>query len=73
MRMNRLLAVLLCMAMAMTSLTGFAFAEETTGEAFSQWNPDAPALNALVDYVEAVTNPDSLLLPFLVSSCWLFR
>ena len=59
MRMNRLLAVLLCMAMAMMSLTGLAFAEETTGEAFSQWNSDAPALKALVDYVEAVTNPDS--------------
>ena len=59
MRMNRLLTVLLCLAMTMVSLTGFAFAEDTTREAFSRWNPDAPALNALVDYVEAVTDPDS--------------
>jgi hypothetical protein len=31
-------------------------AEETP---FTQWNPDAPALNALIEYVEAVTDPDS--------------
>ena len=28
-------------------------------EIFSQWNADAPALNALIDYVEDVTDPDS--------------
>ena len=59
MKMNRLLAVLLCAAMAMMSLTGFAFAEEATEEPFSQWNADAPALNALIEYVEDVTDPDS--------------
>ena len=36
--------------------------EETTeiaDAAFSLWNADAPALTALTEYVEAVTNPDS--------------
>ena len=28
-------------------------------ESFALWNADAPALNALIDYVEAVTDPDS--------------
>ncbi|MBQ8963682.1 MAG: haloacid dehalogenase-like hydrolase, partial [Clostridia bacterium] len=55
-----LIALLLALAMA---TAGFAVAEEAptveNGEAFSQWNPDAPALNALVEYVEAVTDPDS--------------
>ena len=59
MKMNRLLIVLLCMALAMMSLTGFAFAEEATGEVFSQWNPDAPALNALIEYIAAVTDEAS--------------
>ena len=35
-------------------------AEEAGEEdTFAEWNPDAPALNALIDYVEAVTDPDS--------------
>ena len=34
--------------------------DEVAEEApFTQWNPDAPALNALIEYVEAVTDPDS--------------
>ena len=59
MKMNKLLAELLCAAMAMMCLTGFAFAAEAAEETFSQWNADAPALNALIDYVEDVTDPDS--------------
>ena len=59
MKMNRLLAALLCVAMAMLSLTGFAFAEEAVEGAFSQWNGDAPALNALIDYIAAVTDEAS--------------
>ncbi|MBQ8953300.1 MAG: haloacid dehalogenase-like hydrolase, partial [Clostridia bacterium] len=59
MKMNRLLAMLLCAALMM-GLAGFAVAEEAAEEeAFSLWNADAPALNALVEYVEAVTDPDS--------------
>ncbi len=57
-----LLAWMTVMAML---LTGFALAEEAPAaegeyeEAFAEWNPDAPALNALIEYVEAVTDPDS--------------
>ncbi|MBR4443847.1 MAG: haloacid dehalogenase-like hydrolase, partial [Clostridia bacterium] len=46
-------------------LTGFALAEEAPAaegeyeEAFAEWDPDAPALSALIEYVEAVTDPDS--------------
>lgn len=56
----------LVMALLM-AFTGFAFAEEAPAaqeataaqEPFSQWNADAASLNALIDYVEAVTDPDS--------------
>ena len=52
------MALLMALLMA---FTGVAFAEEAPAaeEPFAQWNPDAPALNALIDYVEAVTDPDS--------------
>ena len=60
MKLKKLLAVLLCAALMMMSLTGFAFAEAVpVEEPFAQWNADAPALNALTEYVEAVTDPDS--------------
>ena len=59
MRKNRLLAGLLCAVLALVSMTGFAFAEEATREAISQWNPDAPALNELTEYIEAVTDEAS--------------
>ena len=59
MKVNRLLAVLLCVALVMMGLTGFAMAEEAVEEPFFLWNADAPALNALTEYVEAVTDPDS--------------
>ena len=60
MKKNKLLAVLLCAALVMMSLTGFAFAEAVPEEgAFAQWTPDAPALTALIDYVAAVTDPSS--------------
>ena len=32
---------------------------ETTEELFSHWNPDAPALQAMIEYVEAVTDEAS--------------
>ncbi|MBQ8954370.1 MAG: haloacid dehalogenase-like hydrolase, partial [Clostridia bacterium] len=60
MKVNRLLAVLLCVALVMMmGLTSFAVAEEAVEEPFSLWNADAPALNALTEYVETVTDPDS--------------
>ena len=36
-----------------------AEAEEEYEEVFAEWNEDAPALNALIDYVEAVTDEES--------------
>ena len=60
---KKLWAVLLCAALMLASMTGFAFAEEVAkpeGDGyFAEWNPDAPALNALIEYVEDVTDPDS--------------
>ena len=59
MKTNKLLVLLMCALLLITLVTGTAFAEavteaETEDEAyFTQWNPDAPALDALVDYVEA--------------------
>ena len=60
MKMNKRFAVALCVALAIMSLTGFAIAETAPKEeAFAQWNADAPVLNALIAYVDAVTDPDS--------------
>ena len=60
-KMTMTISLLLALLLAMTSLT---FAEAVTEaeeqeEVFTQWNTDAPALNALIEYVEDVTDPDS--------------
>ena len=52
-------ALLLAVLLALGTVTGFAFAEAAEEEPFSLWNPEAPALNALIEYVESVTDPDS--------------
>ena len=59
MKLRSLIAVLLAVMLATLGLTGFA--EETPADEadFTLWDPDAPALNALIEYVEAVTDPDS--------------
>ncbi len=62
--MKKLISAVLALALALTSVTCLALAEETASvdsdEAiFSQWNTNAPALKALIDYVEAVTDVDS--------------
>ena len=59
-RMTLLFAVL----MAVIIPKSYVLAEEPAAEmeseeVFSQWNPEAPALNALIDYVEAVTDEAS--------------
>ena len=60
MKMNKRFAVVLCVALAIMSLTVFAIAETApAGNVFTLWNADAPALNALIAYVDAVTDPDS--------------
>ena len=58
MKTNKLLAALLCMLLVILNLTSFALVEENE-DAFAQWNENAPALNALIDYVEAVTDESS--------------
>lgn len=63
MNTNRWLAALLCASLAMMSLMGYALAGElpadTAADTLFLWNADSPALNALIDYVEAVTDPAS--------------
>ena len=55
-----LLALLVALLLAVSALSGFALAEEADGEApFELWNSDAPSLNALIEYVEAVTDEES--------------
>ena len=59
------LALLLTLVLALTAIAGLSLAEGAPEaealyeEAFPNWNPEAPALNTLIDYVEAVTDPDS--------------
>ena len=55
----RLTALLLAALLVLTAAAGFAFAESAEEEWFSLWNPDAPAMNALIEYVEAVTDEAS--------------
>ena len=46
--MKRLLAVVITLMMAVALLAVPAFAEED-GFVFSEWNPDAPALETLIE------------------------
>ena len=60
--MKKLLALCLVLAIALSLCSfGTAFADDgcTTEEIFADWNDGAPALGALIDYVEAVTNEAS--------------
>ena len=56
--MKKLLAVLLTVLMATGLLLSCAAAEEGE-DLFSEWNPEAPALKALIEYVETVTDESS--------------
>ena len=56
--MKRIIALLLTLVMAV-ALGAPAAAEEESGFVFSEWNPDAPALKTLIEYVEDVTDEDS--------------
>ncbi|MBR3274552.1 MAG: DUF3574 domain-containing protein [Clostridia bacterium] len=63
-KMTALMALIIAMAMLVTAMTGFAFAEsegaaEEGAADFTLWNEDAPALKALVEYVETVTDESS--------------
>ena len=54
----KLSAILMAILLALTSAAGLSSAE-TTGEPFSLWNPEAPARNALAEYLGAVTDEAS--------------
>ena len=56
--MKRLTAFLLTLAM-MAALFVVPVSAEESGSAFSEWNPEAPAMKALIEYVEAVTDEAS--------------
>ena len=56
--MKKILAVLLTLVMTVALPAVSVFAEES-GFVFSEWNPDAPALKALIEYVEDVTDETS--------------
>ena len=59
-KMTMLLAVLMMVIISGICVMAEEPAEEMESEeVFSQWNPEAPALNALIDYVEAVTDEES--------------
>ena len=57
--MKKLLAVLLAALLAAAMLLPGAAAAEEEEEFFTEWNPDAPALQALIGYVESVTDESS--------------
>ena len=56
--MKRLIAFLLTLVMTVALFAVPGSAEES-GSVFSEWNPEAPALKALIEYVEDVTNEAS--------------
>ena len=56
--MRRIMAVLTALVMAAVLAAVPAFAEES-GFVFSEWNPDAPALKALIEFVEDVADESS--------------
>ena len=60
--MKKSLAMLMALLMMLTGLTGLALAEDEAyeyGDVFAEWNEDAPSLQALIEYVEAVTDEES--------------
>ena len=59
--MLALLALMTTILLLLTTVVGFALAEgEPEAEVvFEEWNPDAPSLKALIEYVEAVTDEES--------------
>ena len=57
--MKKLTALLLALLMAAGMLFAGAAAAEEEADYFTEWNPEAPALRALIEYVEAVTDENS--------------
>ena len=57
--MKKLTALLLALLLAAGMLFAGAAAAEEEADYFTEWNPEAPALRALIEYVEAVTDENS--------------
>ena len=58
-KMRRWIAILAALLMTVAVLAAGTAAAEGNGNAFAEWNPEAPALKALIEYVEAVTDESS--------------
>ncbi len=60
-------SMMLAVLLVLTGMTGIVSAQETEAEAdestaeelFAEWNPEAPALKTLIEYVEDVTDENS--------------
>ena len=60
--MKKTIALLLALLLALNLFAAAALAEEeeeSLAETFAEWNPEAPALKTLIDYVEDVTDETS--------------
>ena len=57
--MKKMMALLMALLLALTGVAGCALAEPAGEGPFSLWNPEAPALNALEEYLAAVTDEAS--------------
>ena len=59
---SRAAALIMALVMALTLTASFAAAQgspDAEEQLFTEWNEDAPALNTLIEYVEAVTDESS--------------
>ena len=62
--MKKTIALLLALLLALNLFAAAALAEEeeeSLAETFAEWNPEAPALKTLIDYVEDVTDDQQLI------------
>ena len=57
--MKKLTAVIMALMMITMMLFAVPVLAEESEELFAEWNPEAPALKALIEYVETVTNEES--------------
>ena len=57
--MKKLTAVIMALMLITMMLFAVPVLAEENEELFAEWNPEAPALKALIEYVETVTNEES--------------
>ena len=71
MKLKSILSVMMAVALALTAFSGLAMAEKSGNVfMFTQWNPDAPALNALIAAKEADCAERGLRLDTQIESSW---